>query len=126
MKNKSPKTKKGKQRISVNQAWPLIQPDAAGVDLGSREHWVAVPEGRSAQSVRRFGTFTADLERLEPGTQHINGGIPGTAPDAYLVVLRQWLALHNVDLAVMYIFEETRSSQSVFNVFQYVSSPVSR
>jgi hypothetical protein len=55
--------------------------------------------------VARNETFTADLERLEPGTQHINGGIPGTAPDAYLVVLRQWVALHDVDLAVMYIFE---------------------
>jgi transposase len=64
MKNKSPKTKKGKQRISINQAWPLINADAAGVDLGSREHWVAVPEGRSPQSVRCFGTFTADLEAL--------------------------------------------------------------
>ncbi len=55
--------------------------------------------------VSREETFTADLERLEPGTQHINGGIPGTAPDAYFLVLRQWLTLHDVDLAVMYVFE---------------------
>jgi hypothetical protein len=55
--------------------------------------------------VARDQTFTADLERLEPGTRHINAGIPGTAPDAYLLVLRQWLAAEPVDLAVMYIFE---------------------
>lgn len=64
MRNTSRKTKKQKQKVSINQDWPRINPDAAGVDLGSREHWVAVPQGRAAQSVRCFGTFTADLESL--------------------------------------------------------------
>lgn len=64
MRNTSPKNKKRKQKVSVEQDWPLIHPDAAGVDLGSREHWVAVPQGRAAQSVRCFGTFTPDLEAL--------------------------------------------------------------
>lgn len=55
--------------------------------------------------------FTEELERLEPGTQHINLGIPGTAPDAYLLVLQKWLAEHAtdqrrpVDLVVMHVFE---------------------
>jgi len=64
MPTSSSRTKKRKQKVSVEQDWPLIHPDAAGVDLGSREHWVAVPPGRAAQSVRRFGTFTPDLEAL--------------------------------------------------------------
>jgi hypothetical protein len=55
--------------------------------------------------VARDETFTAALERLEPGVEHINGGIAGTAPDAYLAVLRQWLALQHVDEVVMYPFE---------------------
>lgn len=41
-----------------------INVDAAGVDVGSREHHVAVPEGRDTEPVRSFGTFTADLYRL--------------------------------------------------------------
>ncbi|MBI3781965.1 MAG: hypothetical protein HY270_01050 [Deltaproteobacteria bacterium] len=53
----------------------------------------------------RDQTFTADLERLEPGTQHINAGIPGSAPDAYLAVLQQWIALHDLDMVVMHVFE---------------------
>jgi hypothetical protein len=53
----------------------------------------------------RAQTFTADLEKLEPDVQHINGGISGMAPDDYLVVLRSWLARQPVDLAVMYLFE---------------------
>lgn len=64
MRNTPKKDKKRKQKISIHQAWPLINPDAAGIDLGSREHWVAVPVDRDAQPVRAFGTFTADLQSL--------------------------------------------------------------
>ncbi len=42
----------------------IKHPDAAGIDIGSREHWVAVPEGRDKQPVRSFETFTGDLHRL--------------------------------------------------------------
>ena len=53
-----------KQKVSIAQAWPLMNLHAAGVDLGSREHWVAVPAERDPQPVRSFGTFTADLAAL--------------------------------------------------------------
>jgi transposase len=35
--------------------------NAAGIDLGSAEHWVCVPSECAEQNVRRFGCFTADL-----------------------------------------------------------------
>jgi transposase len=38
--------------------------NAAGVDIGSERHLVAVPEGRDTVSVRDFGAFTADLQAL--------------------------------------------------------------
>jgi transposase len=40
--------------------------NAAGIDVGSEEHWVAVPEGRDpeGQDVRCFGAFTTDLRAL--------------------------------------------------------------
>lgn len=41
-----------------------INLNAAGIDIGSERHLVAVPEGRDDVSVREFGTFTADLEAL--------------------------------------------------------------
>ena len=41
-----------------------INLNAAGIDVGSREHWVAVPADRDPQPVRCFGTFTSDLEAL--------------------------------------------------------------
>lgn len=36
----------------------VIHPHAAGIDVGSREHYVAV--GQQKEQVRRFGVFTAD------------------------------------------------------------------
>jgi len=39
-------------------------PDAAGIDIGSDEHWVAVPADRAEKSVMPFRTFTSDLRRL--------------------------------------------------------------
>lgn len=64
MRKKTKNQDQAKQKVSIHQEWPLINPHAAGVDLGAREHWVAVPAGRDPQPVRCFGTFTADLEAL--------------------------------------------------------------
>ena len=37
---------------------------AAGIDVGSKSHFVAVPEGADPEPVREFSTFTDDLEHL--------------------------------------------------------------
>jgi len=41
-----------------------LHPDAAGIDCGSAEHFVAVPPDRDATPVRSFATFTGELHRL--------------------------------------------------------------
>src|ERR1700674_4243728 len=38
-----------------------LNPNAAGVDVGATEIYIAVPVGRDPQPVRRFSTFTEDL-----------------------------------------------------------------
>jgi transposase len=43
---------------------PLLENNAAGIDIGARELWVAVPPGRDEQTVRVFDTFTDDLQQL--------------------------------------------------------------
>jgi transposase len=43
---------------------PVLQPNAAGIDVGAREMFVAVPPGRDSNPVRVFATFTEDLQRL--------------------------------------------------------------
>ena len=42
----------------------ITNPDAAGIDIGSQVHYVAVPEGRAERSVRSFGAYTAQLDEL--------------------------------------------------------------
>ncbi len=42
----------------------VVNPNAAGIDAGAGEHWVSVPENRNERPVRRFATYTADLEAL--------------------------------------------------------------
>jgi transposase len=65
MKTKPPKFKKEKKKIvSIDQDWEAINPHAAGIDIGSKEHAVCVPAGASDKRVRTFGTFTSDLEAL--------------------------------------------------------------
>jgi transposase len=42
----------------------LTHPNAAGIDIGSASHWVAVPPHLDEQPVREFASFTADLQTL--------------------------------------------------------------
>jgi transposase len=41
-----------------------LRANAACIDIGSREHYVAVPEGRDTRSVRSFGCTTSQLKEL--------------------------------------------------------------
>jgi transposase len=41
-----------------------IQPNAAGIDIGSEEIYVCIPTGRDRQRIRVFSTFTSDLHAL--------------------------------------------------------------
>jgi transposase len=42
----------------------LTHPNAAGIDIGSASHWVAVAPHLDEQPVREFASFTADLQAL--------------------------------------------------------------
>jgi transposase len=54
-KSKPVKLPKHLQHINIH---------AAGIDVGSRSHFVAVPEGTSEPPVREFESFTDDLQRM--------------------------------------------------------------
>ncbi|MGJ7462083.1 IS110 family transposase [Halomonas sp. MA07-2] len=42
----------------------VVHPDAAAIDIGARFHVVAIPPDRDPEPVRRFDSFTHDLQRL--------------------------------------------------------------
>jgi len=60
---KSSKGKK-KRRIVKLESLKQLNLNAGGLDIGAAEIYAAVPEGRDEVSVRRFETFTADLNSL--------------------------------------------------------------
>jgi transposase len=65
----SAKKPTGKQKGAVQKKadWKgleIVHPDAAGIDVGGSEHWVAVSPDRDLEPVRRFGCFTADLREM--------------------------------------------------------------
>jgi transposase len=53
--------RKGKRRCDQ---LPVLHPDAAGLDIGASELFVAVPADRDPDPVRSFATFTRDLNAL--------------------------------------------------------------
>jgi transposase len=54
----------GRRIWSEGPGLEVVHRDAAGIDIGSREHYVAVGPDRDTEPVRVFGCFTADLQRL--------------------------------------------------------------
>src|ERR1700758_3723411 len=66
MSNKKP-TSKPRRSAPKKMDWKaleVVHPDAAGIDVGGSEHWVAVNPERDPEPVRRFGCFTADLREM--------------------------------------------------------------
>jgi transposase len=53
-----------KKRQNREVKMPVLRPDAAGIDIGAEEIFVAVPSDRDSQPIRRFATFTQDLNAL--------------------------------------------------------------
>ena len=65
----SPKQARGKRKKSQRTGMcmedrPLLEMNAAGIDIGAREIYVAVPPDRVPHPVQVFHTFTEDLERM--------------------------------------------------------------
>ena len=58
------KKRKSREKIVQYDTLEQINLNAAGLDIGDAEIWVAVPQGRDEQTVRCFGTFTCDLHAL--------------------------------------------------------------
>jgi len=75
---------------------------AAGIDVGSRSHFVAVSEGTVDQPVREFFTFTDDLERLAEWL--ISCGVTTVAMEStgiYWIPVFELLELHGLEVRLV-------------------------
>ena len=71
---RSPRKKSARRKSTRNMT--VVYPNAAGVDIGSESHFVAVPGDADDRPVREFRAFTADLHKLadwlgECGVTHV-------------------------------------------------------
>ena len=53
-----------RRRRGLPKSLKRVNLDAAGIDIGARSHYVAVPEDRDDEPVKEFRSFTNDLHRL--------------------------------------------------------------
>src|SRR5882762_9430841 len=58
------KRSRGNRKGMCLEDRPLLEPNAAGIDIGAREIFVAVPPDRDENPVRVFATFTEDLQEM--------------------------------------------------------------
>ena len=83
---------------------PLLEPNAAGIDIGAREIFVAVPSDRDENPVRVFPTFTADLEEMAKWL--VSCGITTVAMEStgvYWIPLYDILEQHGVTPISVYL-----------------------
>jgi len=66
-KSKHSHRKQGTRQQANIADRPLLEPNAAGIDIGAREMYVAVPPDRDEHPVRVFDSFPADLHELADG-----------------------------------------------------------
>ena len=53
-----------RQIWTENPGLDVVHPHAAGIDVGSSEHYVAIAADKAGEPVQRFNCFTSDLRRL--------------------------------------------------------------
>jgi transposase len=53
---------KSKQKKPKTVSFPIVYPNAAGIDVGSKSHYVAI--GQAKDDVKQFGVYNEDLQAL--------------------------------------------------------------
>ena len=84
------KKTKASKRVNL-QNLPMLNPDAAGIDVGAKQHLVAVPADRDPRPVRTFEAFTPELHELAEWLKRC--GIRTVALESTGIY---WLALYEV------------------------------
>ena len=87
----STSSKKTKTKANNTAGLSLVHPNAAGIDVGSEEHWVCIPHNRAQEPIRKFGAFTSDLYAIADWLKE--SGIDTVAMESTGVY---WIALFQI------------------------------
>jgi transposase len=81
---------------------PVIEPDAAGIDIGATQVFVAVPADRDPEPVRCFETFTVELEKLAAWLQECRiQTVAMESTGVYWIPLFQILEKQNIQVRLV-------------------------
>jgi len=82
---------RGHRRTTRAATPPILNPHAAGIDVGATEIYVCVPLERDPQPIRRFGTFTQELLAVAAWLQQC--GVTSVAMESTGVY---WIPLYQI------------------------------
>jgi transposase len=96
--------KRGKRARGAGQkGFQTLRPNVAGIDLGSREHWVCGPERADGKrDVQAFGTTTSELQALLQWLQE--RGVESVAMEStsvYWIPLYELLECHGIEVVLV-------------------------
>lgn len=86
----------------MSETMKIMNPNAGGLDVGAAEVYACVPAGRDVQAVRRFGTYTPDLEALAAWLVKCQvDTVALESTGVYWVPIYEVLSAHGVQVAVV-------------------------
>jgi transposase len=85
------RSKSEDRQPKARESLSILEPNAAGIDVGSKAHWVAIPVGRDERTVRSFSAYTKGLHELADWL--LQCGIETVAMESTGVY---WVALYEV------------------------------
>jgi transposase len=94
--------RKKQKAIQVNEDMPVINGNAAGIDVGSKEIWVSIPPNRDEEPIRRYETFTQDLYAMADWLKQ--RGIDSVAMEStgvYWIPLFEILERHGIQVVLV-------------------------
>jgi transposase len=84
-------TRKKKSSALAAEGMPVVHPNTAGIDIGSREHWVCAAASDGSRPIKRFGTTTPQLEALADWLQEL--GVTSVAMESTYVY---WIPVYEL------------------------------
>lgn len=90
------------KRTKSPQFLPVLNLHVAGIDLGSREHWVCGPIVDKSKNISSFGTTTPELEKLVTWLEEQNvQSVAMESTGVYWIPLYEMLEFHGIEVLLV-------------------------
>lgn len=99
--NRKQRRELGRRLEKSDPGLEIVHLNAAGIDVGNKSHYVAVPGDRDSQPVREFGCWTSDLVRMAEWLKQCRiETVLFQATGVYWIALKDVLEQHGIEVVV--------------------------